>query len=199
MPRLDLFAENVRDLVRTGEAQAVAVERERTELIARREQLASGRDAAKRATATALEAFTGTQRGERAAVDAHAATTKRAEDARLDAATSDGYAAIRRWTFRRRLPWLAGAGGLAAASLASAAIIWAFGAAFSEPQSVAQSALGAVLAPVAALLTAFTDLLRARFLDPAWLTALVVIALAGGAGTWLLDREARPGELVGTA
>ena len=107
--------------------------------------------------------------------------------------------AIRRWTFRRRLPWLAGAGGLAAASLASAAIIWAFGAAFSEPQSVAQSALGAVLAPVAALLTAFTDLLRARFLDPAWLTALVVIALAGGAGTWLLDREARPGELVGTA
>src|SRR5207244_12733985 len=59
------------------------------ELIARREQLASGRDAAKRATATALEAFTATQRDERIAVDAHAATTKRAEDARLDAATSE--------------------------------------------------------------------------------------------------------------
>jgi chromosome segregation protein len=80
---------DVRDLVRTGEAQAVAVERERTELIARREQLAAGRDAAKGATSAALEAFTATQRDERGAVDAHATTTKRAEDARLDAATSE--------------------------------------------------------------------------------------------------------------
>ncbi|HEY8731232.1 MAG TPA: chromosome segregation protein SMC [Candidatus Limnocylindria bacterium] len=80
---------DVRDLVRAGEARAVAVERERSELIARREQLATGRDAAKRATATALEAFSATQRNERAAIDGHGATTKRAEDARLDAATSE--------------------------------------------------------------------------------------------------------------
>ncbi|HEY8807203.1 MAG TPA: chromosome segregation protein SMC [Candidatus Limnocylindria bacterium] len=80
---------DVRDLVRAGEARAVAVERERGELIARREQLSAGRDAAKRATAIALEAFTATQRAERAAIDAHASTTKQAEDARLDAATSE--------------------------------------------------------------------------------------------------------------
>ena len=80
---------DVRDLVRAGEARAVAVERERGELIARREQLGSGRDAAKRATAAALSAFAGTQRDERVAIDAHAATTKRAEDARLDAATNE--------------------------------------------------------------------------------------------------------------
>ena len=80
---------DVRDLVRAGEARAIAVERERSELIARREQLAAGRDAAKRATAVAAEAFTTTQNAERSALDAHAATSKRAEDARLDAATSE--------------------------------------------------------------------------------------------------------------
>ena len=80
---------DVRDLVRAGEARAIAVERERGELVARREQLGSGRDVAKRATAVALDAFTATEREERAALDRHAATTKRAEDARLDAATSE--------------------------------------------------------------------------------------------------------------
>ncbi|MDQ6857741.1 MAG: chromosome segregation protein SMC [Chloroflexota bacterium] len=80
---------DVRDLVRAGEARAIAVERERGELIARREQLGVGRDAARAATATALTAFSATQRAERAALDAHGATTQRAEDARLDAATSD--------------------------------------------------------------------------------------------------------------
>ena len=80
---------DVRDLVRAGEARAVAVERERSELIARREQLGVSRDAAKRATAVAAEAFGAAQRDERVAIDAHAATTKRAEDARLDAATSE--------------------------------------------------------------------------------------------------------------
>ena len=80
---------DVRDLVRAGEARAVAVERERGELIARREQLTAGRDAAKHATAGALDAFSATRRDERVAVEAHAATTKRAEDARLDAATSE--------------------------------------------------------------------------------------------------------------
>ncbi|MEA2662362.1 MAG: chromosome segregation protein [Chloroflexota bacterium] len=80
---------DVRDLVRAGEARALAVERERGELIERREQLSAGRDAAKHATTAALEAFAATQRDERVAVDAHAETTKRAEDARLDAATSE--------------------------------------------------------------------------------------------------------------
>jgi chromosome segregation protein len=80
---------DVRDLVRAGEARATAVERERGELIARREQLSTGRDVAKRATATAVDVFSATQRDERAAIDAHSATTKRAEDARLDAATSE--------------------------------------------------------------------------------------------------------------
>jgi chromosome segregation protein len=80
---------DVRDLVRAGEARAAAVERERGELIARREQLSTGRDAAKCATAVALGAFAETKRDERAALDAHGATTKQAEDARLDAATSE--------------------------------------------------------------------------------------------------------------
>ncbi|MEP7003389.1 MAG: AAA family ATPase, partial [Chloroflexota bacterium] len=80
---------DVRDLVRAGEARAVAVERERSELIARREQLAGGRDAAKRATAIAAGAFGVAQGAERAALDVHAATSKRAEDARVDAATSE--------------------------------------------------------------------------------------------------------------
>ncbi|HEV2251448.1 MAG TPA: chromosome segregation protein SMC [Candidatus Limnocylindria bacterium] len=80
---------DVRDLVRAGEARAVAVERERGELIARRERLGTDRDAAKRATATAAAALTATQRDERQALEAHGATTKRAEDARLDAATSE--------------------------------------------------------------------------------------------------------------
>ncbi len=80
---------DVRDLVRAGEARAAAVERERSELIVRREQLAAGRDAAKRATAVAAEAFGSARSVERAALDAHGATSKRAEDARVDAATSE--------------------------------------------------------------------------------------------------------------
>ena len=80
---------DVRDLVRAGEASAVAVERERSELIARREQLAAGRDAAKRATGVAADAFRIAQTAERVALDTHGATSKRAEDARLDAATSE--------------------------------------------------------------------------------------------------------------
>ena len=80
---------DVRDLVRAGEARAAAVERERGELIARREHLAAGRDDAKRATAIAAEAFGIAQAAERAALDAHGATSKRAEDARVDAATSE--------------------------------------------------------------------------------------------------------------
>lgn len=80
---------DVRDQVRAGEARAVALERERGELVARREQLAAARAAATTATATAGIAFAAAQRDEREAIEAHAATTKRAEDARVDAATSE--------------------------------------------------------------------------------------------------------------
>jgi len=97
---------------------------------------------------------------------------------------------LSRWTFRRRLPWLAGAGALAAASVASALLVWVVAASFSVPATVGESALGALLAPLAALLAAFTDLLRARFLDPASFAALVVVAAVGGAGFAVLYRQA---------
>ena len=80
---------DVRDQVRVGEASTVAVERERSELIARREQLGVARDAARNATAGAAEALAVAQAAERLALDAHGATSKRAEDARVDAATSE--------------------------------------------------------------------------------------------------------------
>jgi hypothetical protein len=106
---------------------------------------------------------------------------------------------ISRWTFRRRLPWLVGAGALAAASIASAAVLWVLASTFSEPLSVVTSLVGAVLTPLAALLTAFTDLLQSRFLDPGWLFGLAVVGVVGGVGFALLYREARPLELRATA
>ena len=102
---------------------------------------------------------------------------------------------LSRWTWRRRLPWLVGGGGLAAASLAAAAVLWLLAATFSEPLSVGGSAVGAVVTPLVALLTAFTDLLRARFLDPGWFSALIVVAALGAAGTAVLYREAQPAGL----
>jgi hypothetical protein len=99
---------------------------------------------------------------------------------------------IVRWTWRRRLPWVAAGGGLAAASIAAAALLWVLAATFNEPVSVGGSALAAVLAAVTALATAVTDVLRSRFLDPAWFTALVVIAVLGAVGSAVLYREARP-------
>ena len=80
---------DVRDQVRAGEARAVAVERERAELIARREQLGIDRAAASAARAIAAERAAEAQGGERAALELHTATAKRAEDARLDSATSE--------------------------------------------------------------------------------------------------------------
>src|SRR5207302_1568422 len=50
---------DVRDLVRAGEASASAVERERAELLGRREKLSAERDAAAGSRATAAQAFAG--------------------------------------------------------------------------------------------------------------------------------------------
>ena len=80
---------DVRDLVRAGEARAAAVERERAELLARREGLEAERAAAKAARMSAAVAFAAAQASERAATEAHGLTTKRAEDGRVDAATSE--------------------------------------------------------------------------------------------------------------
>jgi len=80
---------DVRDLVRTREANASAIERERAELLDRRERLASDRAAAARARAAAADIFAAAEREEQVAVDAHAAASRRAEDARLEAATME--------------------------------------------------------------------------------------------------------------
>ena len=80
---------DVRDLVRAGEARALAVERERAELIERRQRIEADQHDAAAARASAARAFAGAERDERAAAAAHGGTTKRAEDARLDAATSE--------------------------------------------------------------------------------------------------------------
>lgn len=106
---------------------------------------------------------------------------------------------ITRWTFRRRLPWFAGAAALAAASIASAAVIWVLAANFNEPLSFGASLLGAVLTPSAALLSAFTDLLQSRFLEPGWFIGLLTVGVLGGAGFAVLYRLARPLEVRLTA
>ena len=87
--RLVAAEADVRDEVRAGEARAAAVERERAELIGRRERLGADRSAATGARAIAAQAFAAAQESERIAALAHTGTTKRAEDARLDAATSE--------------------------------------------------------------------------------------------------------------
>jgi len=80
---------DVRDLVRAHEARATAVERERADLVARRERLQGDR------TPTALASFDAaarhrlTEEADRAAAEAHAAASTRAEEARLDSATSE--------------------------------------------------------------------------------------------------------------
>src|SRR5207302_515273 len=78
---------DVRDLVRAREASASAVERERADVLVRRERLAQEREAAKAARTQAADAFGVAERDEQAAVDLHNAASRRAEDARLDAAT----------------------------------------------------------------------------------------------------------------
>ena len=80
---------DVRDLVRAREASASAVERERAEVLGRREKLGRSRDAAKSARAVAADAFGVAERAEESAVETHNVASRRAEDARLDAATSE--------------------------------------------------------------------------------------------------------------
>jgi len=80
---------DVRDLARGREANASAIERERAELLDRREKLAQDRSAAATARAAAAEAFAGSERDEQMAVDAHNAASLRAEEARLESATME--------------------------------------------------------------------------------------------------------------
>jgi chromosome segregation protein len=80
---------DVRDLVRVADARAASVERERADIHERREQLAADRTAAASARAKAGDAFAVAERGEQGASDAHGQTTRRAEEARLDSATSE--------------------------------------------------------------------------------------------------------------
>ncbi|HZP96186.1 MAG TPA: LAGLIDADG family homing endonuclease [Candidatus Limnocylindria bacterium] len=80
---------DVRDLVRVAEARATSIERERAELLGRRERLAAERASASAVRAQAGDAFAAAERAEASANDAHAETTRRAEAARLDAATSE--------------------------------------------------------------------------------------------------------------
>ncbi len=79
----------LRDLVRVAEARAASVERERGELRRRREALAADRASAAAARTSAGELFAAADRAEQSASDAHAETTRRAEGARLESATSE--------------------------------------------------------------------------------------------------------------
>ncbi|MEK6207765.1 MAG: AAA family ATPase [Chloroflexota bacterium] len=78
---------DVRDLVRTQEANAAAIERERAELLTRREKLARDSEVAGKARSTAADVFAASEREEQIAVEAHNAASKRAEEARLQSAT----------------------------------------------------------------------------------------------------------------
>ena len=80
---------DVRDLVRAQEASAGAIERERAELLTRREKLARDGEVAAAARNTAADVFATSERGELVAVDAHSAASKRAEEARLQSATME--------------------------------------------------------------------------------------------------------------
>ncbi|MDO8506891.1 MAG: AAA family ATPase, partial [Candidatus Limnocylindria bacterium] len=80
---------DVRDLVRVAEARATSIERERSEIFARRERLAADRKKAGVARAQAGDAFGVAERAEQSANDGHGETSRRAEAARLDAATSE--------------------------------------------------------------------------------------------------------------
>ncbi|HEY6203471.1 MAG TPA: AAA family ATPase [Candidatus Limnocylindria bacterium] len=80
---------DVRDLVRVADARATSIERERREILERRERLAAERSEAAKVRAEAGSAFAEAERGEQSASDAHGSATQRAEAARLDAATSE--------------------------------------------------------------------------------------------------------------
>jgi chromosome segregation protein len=87
--RLATTEADVRDLVRAQEASAAAIERERAELLTRREKLARDSEVAAAARSKAADVFAASERGEQIAVDAHNAASKRAEEARLQAATME--------------------------------------------------------------------------------------------------------------
>jgi len=80
---------DVRDLVRVAEARATSVERERGEILERRDKLAAERSDAARVRADAGGVFAAAERAEQSASDVHGAAAQRAEAARLDAATSE--------------------------------------------------------------------------------------------------------------
>ena len=80
---------DVRDAVRAQEASAAAIERERAELLGRREKLSRDSGIAATARDTAADVFAASERGEQIAVEAHNAASKRAEDARLQSATME--------------------------------------------------------------------------------------------------------------
>jgi chromosome segregation protein len=80
---------DVRDLVRVADARAASVERERAEIHERRERLNADRTIAASARAKAGDLFGIAERGEQTAGDAHGETSRRAEAARLDSATSE--------------------------------------------------------------------------------------------------------------
>jgi chromosome segregation protein len=77
----------VRDTVRGYEASASSIERERADLLTRREKLARDIEAASAARNTAGVAFAESERHEQTAADAHNAAARRAEEARLASAT----------------------------------------------------------------------------------------------------------------
>ena len=80
---------DVRDLVRVADARATSIERERREILERRDKLATERSEAAKVRAQAGVAFAEAERGEQSASDTHGSATQRAEAARLDAATSE--------------------------------------------------------------------------------------------------------------
>jgi chromosome segregation protein len=87
--RLAASEADVRDLVRAHEASAAAIERERAELLGRREKLARESGVAATARSKSADVFAASERGEQIAVDTHNAASRRAEDARLQAATME--------------------------------------------------------------------------------------------------------------
>src|SRR5712692_7558591 len=87
--RLATSEADVRDLVRGQEASAAGIERERAELLGRRDKLARDSEVAAKARSAAADVFGLSERGEQVAVDAHNAASKRAEEARLQSATME--------------------------------------------------------------------------------------------------------------
>ena len=78
-----------RDLIRAAVASAGVIERERGDIIRRREQLSDDRGAAAAARAVATAMHVAAEQAEQASLTRHAANAKQAEDARLDAATNE--------------------------------------------------------------------------------------------------------------